>query len=387
MSRQLAFLAVLSALLALPLVLTPGASALDLCEEARCQPPPAEQNSPYEFKFVAEEGCVPYTFSYLNGTVPPGLTITSDGRLTGTPTQAGDFEFWVALDDNGGPQNPGCPFKSRQSQAQFFLHVMPDLYVATTSLAPAVAGKPYSATLEAANEEAGWPVVWDVTQGSLPAGLSLSASGVISGTPTGADSKTVTVRVREPFRRSGERQLTVVVAAALSASSSASHIGEVGVRYSGKVGARGGTSPYTWSVTGGALPNGLALDPASGQIRGVPTSSGSFSAQLGVRDASGQTATVVVNVRVASRLTIRTVRLPGAAVGSPYQAKLVSAGGIVPRRWALVRGTFPRGVRLDSSRGVLSGVPRTSGVYKVSVRVTDRLGASATRALRLVVKG
>ena len=63
------------ALLSLPLVVTPSASALDICDAAECQPPPAEQNSPYEFAFEAEEGCVPYRFSYSSGTVPPGLTV------------------------------------------------------------------------------------------------------------------------------------------------------------------------------------------------------------------------------------------------------------------------------------------------------------------------
>ena len=63
----------------------PSAQALDICEEG-CQPPPAEQGTPYEFEFEAEEGCLPYRFSYLNGTVPPGLVITQNGKLEGTPT-------------------------------------------------------------------------------------------------------------------------------------------------------------------------------------------------------------------------------------------------------------------------------------------------------------
>jgi hypothetical protein len=371
-------LAVLTALVALPFVLTPGASALDLCGEPQCQPPPAEQNSPYEFRFQADEGCVPYRFKYINGTVPPGLRVTEDGRLTGTPTEAGEFQFWVALDDS-------IDCMSKQSQAQFFITVLPDLYVATTLLAPAVAGNPYSATLDAANAEVGWPLLWDITQGSLPAGLSLSVSGVISGTPAGADSKTVTVRVREPFRRSGERQLTVVVGAALSASATTPHVGEVGIRYSGKVSVGGGIAPFSWNVVGGALPGGLTLDPASGAIRGVPTAGGSFSAQLGVRDAGGQAASVAVSIRVASRIAIRTARLPNTAVGSAYRARLASRGGVGPRRWAMLRGELPRGIRLDQSTGVLSGIARKAGVFRVRIRVTDRLGASATKAFRLVV--
>jgi len=166
--------ALLLAVLSLPLVVAPRASALDMCDEADCQPPPAEQNSPYEFKFVAEEGCLPYRFSFSSGTLPPGLAVTADGRLVGTPTEAGTFDFYVALDDASGPQNPNCLVPSTQSQGHFRLVVLPDLYVATTSLPPAVAGRPYSTTFQAANPEAGWPLLWHVTEASLPSGLTLS---------------------------------------------------------------------------------------------------------------------------------------------------------------------------------------------------------------------
>jgi hypothetical protein len=70
------------------------ASALDI--EVDVKPPPGEVGTPYEFEFEAEEGCLPYRFSHLNGTLPPGLRITTDGKLTGTPTDAGSFSFWVA---------------------------------------------------------------------------------------------------------------------------------------------------------------------------------------------------------------------------------------------------------------------------------------------------
>ena len=379
-------IAVLLGLLSLPLVVTPSASALDLCTEARCQPPAAEQNSPYEFQLQAEEGCVPYHFKFLNGTVPPGLTISEDGKVTGTPTVAGTFQFWVALDDSSGPQYAGCQVPSRQSQGLFTLEVLPDLYVATTSLPAGVPGEPYSATLEAANAEAGWPLLWDVTQGSLPGGLSLSESGVISGNPTGADSKTLTIRVREPFRRSGERQLTLTVAAALAASASSPRVGEVGVRYAGKASAAGGTAPFSWTIAGGALPRGVTLDAATGAIHGVPTESGAFSAQLGVRDAGGQSATVSLTIRVAARVRVAAARLPRAAVGKAYRAAVAATGGVAPKRWTVARGALPRGLALNRATGVLHGVPRKSGRYPVTLRVRDRLGATARKTLRLVVR-
>ena len=228
----------------LAVIVAPGASALDL--EVDVKPPPGEVGTPYEFQFAGEEGCLPYRFSYLNGTVPPGLRITQDGKLTGTPTEAGTFSFWVGLDDNSGPNNPFCMNPSVQSQGDFTMLVMPDLAVATTSLPRATPGQPYSAQLLFSNPEVGWPVIWDITQGALPGGLRLSEGGLISGTPTGPDAKTFVVRAREPFRRFGERQLTLVVAAVLQARS-ALRPGEVGLRYTGSVAATGGTPPFTWS--------------------------------------------------------------------------------------------------------------------------------------------
>jgi hypothetical protein len=377
---------VLLALLALPLAVTPSASALDLCDAPECQPPPVEQNSPFEFQLVADEGCVPYRFSLSSGSLPPGVSLTEDGKLEGTPTQAGMFDFYVALDDNSGPTNPACLILSKESQGHIRLTVLPDLYVATTSVPAAVAGRPYSVTLEAANPEVGWPLLWDVTAGTLPAGLSLAVNGVLSGTPTGPDTQTVTVRVREPFRRSGERQLTVAVAAALTASSSSPGLTEVGVRYSGRATASGGTAPFTWTVTGGALPAGLALDPASGAIGGIATSPGSFSAQLGVSDSGGQTAGVPLTIRVASRISIATGRLPRAAPGVAYRTRLASTGGVGPRRWTVVRGKLPQGIALGTTTGVLSGVARRAGTSSLRIRVDDRLGGTATRTFRLVVR-
>jgi hypothetical protein len=231
-------IAVVLTLLALPLMFAPSASALDLCAEPVCQPPPAEQNTPYEFEFEfefeGEEGCLPYRYSHLNGTVPPGLTITRDGKLTGTPTEAGRFVFWVGLDDASSPTNPFCQVPSVQSQGEFFMTILPDLAVTTTSLPLAVPGQPYSVQLQFSNPEVGWPVTWEVVLGTLPQGLSLSESGVISGTPAGPDSKQFVVRAREPFRRFGEKRLTLTVGAALQASSSV-RPGEVGLRYSGAI--------------------------------------------------------------------------------------------------------------------------------------------------------
>jgi hypothetical protein len=328
---------------------------------------------------------VPYRFSYLNGTVPPGLRITEDGKLTGTPTEGGTFSFWVGLDDNSGPHNPFCQVPSMQSQGEYTMIVLHDLAVTTMSLPLAVPGRPYSAQLQFSNPEAGWPVTWDVIQGTLPAGLTLSAGGQISGTPTGPDTKTFVVRAREPFRRFGERPLTLTVAAALQARSGA-RAGEVGLRYRGSVPASGGLRPLAWSVASGTLPRGLSLNATTGAIRGVPGAAGLFPVTFAVSDAAGQRATVPAVIRIAARLKITTARLRAATVGSTYRAQLTSRGGLAPKQWR-TRGTLPRGLRLDAKTGVLAGSPGEAGVFRIAVQVTDRLGGKANKSLRLTVSG
>ena len=382
---RLGRLALLLVLLAIPLVVVSSASALDLCEEPHCQPPDAEQNTPFEWEFEAEEGCIPYFFTFINGNLPPGLAVTADGELEGTPTQSGKFDFWVALDDNGGPQNPACLVKGEQSQAHFFMTVLPDLAVTTDSLPAGTPGQSYSTQLQFSNPEPGWRVVWDIVQGALPAGLTLSESGLISGTPSAAGASAFVVRAREPFRRFGEKTLTLRVGAQLTASS-ALGAGEVGLRYSGRVRAAGGIAPLRWSVATGTLPAGLTLDQATGAVRGLPRSAGASALTFAVTDASGQRVTVPAGLRIVARLAITTAALPSANMGASYWTRLRASGGLAPRSWRIVRGSLP-GVRLDAATGVLSGTPRQAGVYRITIQARDRLGARTTKLYRLTVTG
>jgi hypothetical protein len=359
-----------------------AANALDL--EVDVKPQPGEVGTPYTFEFAAEEGCVPYRFSYLNGTVPPGLEVTADGKLTGTPTLAGTFSFWVALNDNSGPQNPFCQFPSLQSEGEYTMVVLPDLAVKTTGLPLATPGGAYSAQLEFTNREAGWPVTWDITRGSLPAGLTLSESGVISGTPAGVDTTTFVVRAREPFRRFGERELTLRVAAALQARSALGR-GEVGLNYAGSIPTIGGSAPLSWSIASGSLPRGLALNATTGSVRGFPRVAGTFALTFAVTDSAGQRVTVPANLRIVARLAITTARVSAAQIGTAYRARLASSGGLAPKHWRIARGALPRGIRLDVDTGVLSGTARGAGVFRFTVETRDRLGARSTKAFRLIV--
>jgi hypothetical protein len=106
-----------------------------------------------------------------------------------------------------------------------------------------------------------------------------------------------------------------------------------------------------------------------------------------VPDAAGQRVTIPATVRIAARLAITTARLPSATVGEAYRARLAAAGGLAPKTWRIVGGSVPRGMSLSTRTGVLSGVPRRPGVYKITVQVRDGLGGRSTKTLRLAVTG
>lgn len=141
-------LAALSAVAAVVAMLAgANAQALDVNQDKFL--PDAEQNSPYEYQVEAEEGCLPYRFSFSSGTLPPGLKLSTDGLIAGTPTMAGIFAFYIAVDDSNVAPCTGSP----QWQGYFEIEVLPDLAVATTSVPASTPGTPYLTTLTASNVE------------------------------------------------------------------------------------------------------------------------------------------------------------------------------------------------------------------------------------------
>lgn len=166
--------------------------------------------------------------------------------------------------------------------------------------------------------------------------------------------------------------------------------GTVGVPYSEDVSATGtGTTPYTWTVTAGALPAGLSLTDASnkGRISGTPTTTGTYTFTLQVADSGTPTttATRAFTVPIYPVLQVSTSSLPNAAVGAVYSQTLTASGGSgTYSSWTLTNGTLPPGLTL--SAGVISGTPTTVGFWDFTVRVTDSVGITMDRGLSITVE-
>jgi len=146
--------------------------------------PSGRVNTPYTTTFVATGGTPPYAWNASN--LPPGLVMSPAGSLSGTPTQAGSFSPSVAVSDSA----------QGSANASFTISIADVLRVSTTTLPTDSPGLAYATGLMAAG---GFPpYTWSVTQGSLPAGLTLqAATGLISGTATEPGTSNFTAQVSD----------------------------------------------------------------------------------------------------------------------------------------------------------------------------------------------
>lgn len=357
-----------------------------------------------QLQLLAHDGCDVYRWEIVNGALPAGLSMSSTGLVSGTPTKAQTTEPWVWVHDvtaaEGGPSWCGG---DNHSERQFVFTVdgpggppppppapapapQPALQITTSNLPRATAGTAYATTLTASGASS---VTWTVSSGSLPAGVSLGSNGTLNGTPTGAGTYTFTVQVAAGGR-STSKQLQLVVAEKLTASAPPAQTWEVGRPLQVAVDAKGGTPGYSWKLSG-TLParTGFVGNKGNGStsfLQGVPAEAGTFSVVLTVTDSAGVSTQVTVALTVAPKLQIHTFRVGTARVGKRYRLALASAGGVTPAQWSIAAGSLPAGLKLDTQAGVVSGKARRAGRFRFTVVLTDSLGAKAAMTYMLRVR-
>ncbi|MEY9893121.1 hypothetical protein ABIA31_006799 [Catenulispora sp. MAP5-51] len=307
------------------------------------------------------------------GTAPADLVWSSSdpsvatvNPATGLVTAVGPGTATITVKSTG---------KSSPVSSQTTLTVVGKLAVTTTALQNAVQGKAYTASLNGTGGTA--PYTWSAVPTSLPPGLTVSAAGIISGTPTAPGTSTIVVHVADagPPGQSPPAtslKLTVIGVPAVAVSALPDATADVTYPAQNLV-ASGGTGPYKWSLVPGQgdLPIGLTLDPAARTIGGFPTTAGKSSFTVQAMDANGQTATQRLTITVANPLMMTTLTLPDGVAGTQYSQQLEASGGTMPYTWSVPPAQLPAGLTLGSTTGLLSGTPQKNGTFTFSVSVAD----------------
>ena len=190
-----------------------------------------------------------------------------------------------------------------------FAHARPlPLKITTTSLPNGGVCASYTAFITA-NKGGGFSLdTWKLVSGALPAGLTMATSygiqsTVVFGTPTMAQTSAFTVQVQDNAGETAARSFSITIAQQLplAITSPTPPPATVGTSYFANLFANGGCLPYTWSISAGQLPPGLALTKGSNggtTISGTPTATGMFRFTETVTDNTGMHASQQFSITV-----------------------------------------------------------------------------------------
>ena len=345
--------------------------------------PDATINTSYSQQLAASGGSGNYGWQLNAGALPAGLSLSSSGLISGTPTQSGNFTFTVRATDLA------VTAAVIQTSKVFTLVVInPGPVITTPSLPAGQALVTYSFTLTSAGGTP--PYTYSLVEGSLPSGFALTTGGQILGTAADTGSFTFTAQVIDRTNLSSTKQFTLFIGAAptpgnlpVEISTTTLPEGNVGRLYAFIFTARNGVQPYRWAISG--LPAGLEAT-AAGEILGTPQTTGTSLLQVVVTDdVRGRSAGTFNLVIKPPQVVITTERVPDGRVGEAYSTSFGATGGAPPYTFSVISGSLPSGVSL-SSTGVASGTPATAGTYQFSVQANDSAGEKGSRGFSIVIR-
>jgi hypothetical protein len=359
--------------------------------------PQGTANQSYRETLTATGGTGTYTWRLASGSpnLPTGLTLSpSTGEINGVPTGISNNNYTFTVTD----QTPPTPQTATKTLQLIIGGAPPDLIIITNSPLPAgTVTQPYNVTLTSTGGTGA--KTWDISSGSLPAGVSFSASGMITGTPTTRGTSSPTFRVRDSGspQDSATKQLSITInlPAAPTITTTSLPAGTFNAAYDQTVSVTGGIGSLVWGVTSGALPPGLDLNASNGNISGTPTSTGSFSFRLRVTDSipqfDEQNFTLTINPPAPPTITSpNSSSLPIGTVNQRYpNTQLTATGGTTPYTWS-VSPALPNGLGIDPTSGVISGIPLSgsNGDTNHTFTITDstfptRLTGTRSYSLRI----
>ncbi len=319
-----------------------------------------------------------YSFSVTVGSLPTGLSLNgSTGAITGTPTASGTSNFTITATTFGTCTGTRTYALTIDCPA-ITVNPVPPLTAGT-------ANTPFSQTF---TQTGGLGTITWSNTGTLPPGLSLNAAtGVLSGTPTTAGNFNFTIIATDGNNCTGSRAYTLTInCTAITVAPATLPNGTAGTAYSSQtISATPAGTTYSFSVTVGALPNGLTLNSATGLLSGTPTANGTFNFTVTATGFGTCTGTRAYNVIISCpTITVNPATTGPGTAGTAFSQAFTQSGGVGTINWTFT-GTLPPGLSLNAGTGVLSGTPTTAGSFNFTIIATDANNCAGSNAYTLTI--
>ena len=302
--------------------------------------------------------------TYSATGLPPGVSISSSGSITGTATTPGTYSPTITATDSEGLSATSPSFTWLVTNIVTVTNPGTKSNVSGAAITPV--------TNSATDSQTGATLTWSAT--GLPAGLSINSStGTISGTPTTAGSNSVVVKATDGSGFNGTAAFSWTITNNVSVTnpgnkSNVSGAAITPVTNSATDSQTGAT--LTWSATG--LPAGLSINSSTGTISGTPTTAGSNSVTIKATDGSGFNGTAAFSWTITNNVSVTNPgsqsSLSGSAIASLSNSATDSQTGST-LTWSATG--LPAGLSINSSTGTISGTPTTAGTWSVTITATD----------------
>lgn len=324
--------------------------------------------NPYSIAFTASGGIAPRNFSLVSGAIPVGMSLSSGGVFSGTPTVPGNYSFTLRATDGAGFFTQGV-YTVAVTAPTITINPDPGAFPGGT------VGIAYHQTLTGQGGTA--PYSFSLLAGALPIGVSFSSAGVFSGVPRSAGSFSMTIRVTDNNGFTSQDVYTMAIAPpTLVITPAALPAATLGTPYSQSLTTSGGVAPHSYSIVSGSLPVGVSFSSA-GVFSGTPFVAGSYTATVRSTDDAGFSTTQSYTIEATAPVVTMAPAagaLPSATAYVPYSQTFTASGGAGTHTFALISGSLPPGVAF-SSAGVLSGSPILPGTYTFTLVASDSSGA------------
>ena len=320
-------------------------------------------NKSYSQTLTASGGSI--TWSITSGNLPDGLKFDSTGTISGTPTKKGEFEFTVKAANSKG--NDSATFTITINDQSTFNKTSFSSYVGST----------FTETLSLSGGET---ATWKAND-TMPAGLKLAKTGIITGKPTKEGTFTISFTATTSDSSEITEDVIFTINAKLvkpTISTSSLKNGTVGVEYEATIVVKG-SEPI--SITSEGIPDGLTIDGT--YIHGTPTTAGTYTIKISAANTATELAggtPVTKNIKLVIKdhaPVITEQNLPAGKVGTTYDPVQFEASAGSNITWSA--SGLPSGLTLNAKTGILSGKPAKAGKFNVTIKAKNSGGNDSVK--------